>query len=201
MTGWRRQSSLASDSGEARDLAAAASSPFAPLSFDRIFDDYWEALFRYCYLRLGSWEDAEDAAQNVLVSVSRRLSGFTERSGSGGFRSWVFTIAHNETVDQHRKRGRRAESPLSDIRPAADPGPTPEDAAAASWEHRWLRDHLARLSPDQRAVLELRLADLTGREVAAVLGLSHDNVRKLQARAELKLRVLAAERGGGRHAG
>jgi DNA-directed RNA polymerase specialized sigma24 family protein len=45
-------------------------------------------------------------------------------------------------------------------------------------------------SDDQRRVCELRLAGLTGQEIAAVLGKRHDAVRQLQSRAIERLRQL-----------
>lgn len=52
---------------------------------------------------------------------------------------------------------------------------------------------LGKLPTDQRRVVELRLAGLTGPEIASVLGRSHDAVKKLQGRAIAKLRDLAAK--------
>jgi RNA polymerase sigma-70 factor (ECF subfamily) len=162
-----------------------------PPDFDTIFETYWEPVVRFCFWRLGSWEDAEDAAQNVLFAVAKAVDQFVPRSGSESFRSWVFTLARHETVDEHRKRGRRPEIASSSMVELIDSRPSPEVEAMTSWEHRWLLEQLATLSPDQRAVLELRLVDLTSREIADVLGLGHDNVRKLQQRAEMKLCALA----------
>jgi DNA-directed RNA polymerase specialized sigma24 family protein len=49
---------------------------------------------------------------------------------------------------------------------------------------------LTRLPEGQRRVVELRLAGLTGPEVAAALGRSHDAVRSEQRRALAALREL-----------
>ena len=46
------------------------------------------------------------------------------------------------------------------------------------------------LPEEQRRVVELRLAGLTGPEVAAALGRSHDSVRTTQRRALARLRTL-----------
>jgi RNA polymerase sigma factor (sigma-70 family) len=51
-------------------------------------------------------------------------------------------------------------------------------------------DLLAGLPSDQRRVEELRLADLTDKEIADVLNLSHGNVRVLQHRAATRLRAM-----------
>jgi DNA-directed RNA polymerase specialized sigma24 family protein len=46
------------------------------------------------------------------------------------------------------------------------------------------------LTPEQREVVELRLAGLTGPEIAAAVGRSHGAVRALQFRAYQQLRTL-----------
>jgi RNA polymerase sigma-70 factor (ECF subfamily) len=80
----------------------------------------------------------------------------------------------------------------------ADPAPTPEEAAIRSEAGEALRQLLAQLPDDQRSVDELRLAGLTGAEVAAALGRSTGAVKMLQFRALTRLRmVLGATRTGG----
>ncbi len=71
-----------------------------------------------------------------------------------------------------------------------DATPTPEELAIAADEHRLLWELLGHLSADQRQVVELRLAGLTGPEIARVLGRSHTSVRSLQFRAIQRLREL-----------
>ena len=68
------------------------------------------------------------------------------------------------------------------------PHPSPEDIVIAAEQDGLLTALLARLSDDQRRVLELRRAGLSGEEIAAVLGRSHAAVRMLQHRAIGRLR-------------
>ncbi|MBN9011509.1 MAG: sigma-70 family RNA polymerase sigma factor, partial [Rhizobiales bacterium] len=108
------------------------------------------------------------------------------------FRAWLFAIANNVIVDRTRSP-RPLERPLDDALYVADPQRGPEAAALASEAARELAALLDRLPADQRRVVELRLAGLTGPEIASVLGRSHDAVKKLQGRAIAKLRDLAAK--------
>jgi RNA polymerase sigma-70 factor (ECF subfamily) len=61
---------------------------FAPL-----YERYFDAVYRYCYHRLGNWTDAEDATSLVFANALGALPRFRDHAGS--FRSWLFTIAHN----------------------------------------------------------------------------------------------------------
>ncbi|MDF3038732.1 MAG: transcriptional regulator, LuxR family [Thermomicrobiales bacterium] len=62
--------------------------------------------------------------------------------------------------------------------------------AEAAERRRSVSEALALLPEEQRRIVELRLAGLTGPEVAAALGRSHDSVRTTQRRALARLRTL-----------
>jgi RNA polymerase sigma factor (sigma-70 family) len=173
---------------EAGDAALVAAAQLNPAGYAALYGRYWEAVFRYCYYRLADWQEAEDAASQVFVDAFARLGAFRDRGDS--FRPWLFTIAHNEVVGRYRRQGRRLFAPLAAAFRLVDPAPSPEERAIAADEHGRALALLAQLPEDQRRVCELRLAGLTGKEVAAVLGKSHDAVRAAQWRAETRLRTL-----------
>ena len=80
-------------------------------------------------------------------------------------------------------------SPLEAALEIVDPGLTPEETATATLERHTVLEAVGRLPDDQRTAIELRLAGLSGPEVAAVMGRSHDAVKKLQLRALARLRA------------
>ncbi len=159
--------------------AKADRQAFAPL-----YARYVDAVYRYCYRRLGSREAAEDATSEVFYKALAALHDYRD----GSFPAWLMTIAHNVVVDGFRQR--RPEEPLGPDFEPRDEAASPEDAALASEQSLSLRALLARLPEDQRRVLELRLAGLTGPEIATVLGRSLGSVKMLQFRAVERLRVL-----------
>lgn len=131
------------------------------------------------YLRAQVGNAADDLIDEVLLAVWEHLDRF--RGTEGQFRSWVFTIAHNQVVDHHRRR--RDEQPLDGVlaHPAADDTETEALARVSEGE---LRSVLAQLAPAQRQVLLLRLvSDLSIEQTAAVLGRSTGAVKALQHRA------------------
>jgi RNA polymerase sigma-70 factor (ECF subfamily) len=69
-----------------------------------------------------------------------------------------------------------------------DPAVSPEGTALAGEETAEVHHLLARLSPSQRAVVELRLSGLLTREIADVLGMTPDAVKVAQWRAFKRLR-------------
>ncbi|HYP61591.1 MAG TPA: sigma-70 family RNA polymerase sigma factor [Thermomicrobiales bacterium] len=164
----------------------------SPQAFTRLYDRYFPAVYGYCLSQLSDPEAAEDAASQTFLQALAALPGYRE---TGRFRSWLFAIAHNAIRDQISKR--RPESTLDAAVGLVDPGPSPEETAIADLDRIWLDGAIARLSPDDRQVVELRRAGLTGQEVAAVLGINREAAKKRQLRAIERIRAdfIAAPRG------
>jgi RNA polymerase sigma-70 factor, ECF subfamily len=158
-------------------------------SFAALYDRYFDAIYRYCFVRLGSAERAEDAAHQVFVRALEAVDRYRE---VGRFRSWLFTIAHNVVATEltARSPGGSPEMMIHVVDPAAGP----EAAALAAVELHALRAALTQLPADQRQAIELRLAGLTGREIAHELGRSHEAIKMLQHRALAHLRAALAAR-------
>jgi len=74
-------------------------------AFAIFYDHYLDRIYRYCYRRLGSRETAEDATSAVFTKALTALGTYQARPG--GFRAWIFTIAHNVVTDVYRDRARR----------------------------------------------------------------------------------------------
>lgn len=167
---------------DARLVALAKADPraFAPL-----YARYFDPVYRYCYRRLGHPEAAADAAAQVFAKALAALPGFREDAPS--FRSWLFTIAHNVIADD--LRARRPVAPMAAAAQVAAIGPSPEETALTNETGCQVRELLALLPPDQRQILELRLAGLTGPEIAAALGRSLGAVKIAQVRAFARLRA------------
>ena len=150
---------------------------FAPL-----YARYVDEIGRYCYVRLRDAEAARDATQQVFAHALAGLSGYRER---GHFRAWLYTIARNVLASDARRR------PLLRLEAAAetaDPCATPDDQVTTWDDRQTVLAAVERLPADQRLAIELRLTGLSGLEIAAVMGRSHEAVRKLQLRAIDKLR-------------
>jgi RNA polymerase sigma-70 factor (ECF subfamily) len=176
-----------------RELLAAAQ--LDPAAFDRLFDRYGDPVLNYCYYRLGTWEEAEDAAQQIFANAFSAVGRFRDRE-SGSVRSWLFTIAHHEVANRRRAFARHPASPIDTAFELVDPGPTPEELAVAADHQGRVLGLISQLSRDQRQTLELRLAGLTDIEIASVLGKSPGAVRAVQSRAIARLRGLIGARAG-----
>jgi RNA polymerase sigma-70 factor (ECF subfamily) len=167
------------------DLVSRAQTDRA--AFGLIFDRYAEPVYRYCYRRLGDRGAAEDATSHVFTKVLQALPTYRPREGTT-FAAWLFVIAHNVSTDMVRRN--RVHDPLDPDWDEVDLSPTVEETVVAMEEAHSVRGLLLRLPIDQRRAMELRLAGLTGPEIAGVLGRSHRAVKMLQFRAIGTLRTL-----------
>lgn len=171
------------------DAALVRLAQVSPAAFEPLYLRYRDRVIGYCYRRLGDRDDAEDAASAVFVGALRGLMSFRDRERDDSFRSWLFRIAHNEVAMRHRSRSRRSESSLTGAAQVTDPTRSPEEHAVVADGQRRLAVLSSGLPPREREVIELRVADLTTREIAQVLGVSEQSVRTAQARAVAKLRL------------
>ncbi len=167
------------------DLVLVARAQRDREAFGLLYDRYLDRIYRFCYRRLGTREAAEDATSAVFTKALTALGTYQERPG--GFRAWIFTIAHNVVTDVYRDRARRPSEPLAEDYELVDPDPSPEDAAVASDQRRRLHALIDHLTPDQRQVIELRLAGLSGAEIGEILGRSRGAVNLAQHRAIKRL--------------
>jgi RNA polymerase sigma-70 factor (ECF subfamily) len=142
-------------------------------------------------------QESEDLAQETFTQVFERIGSFRLE---GSFKSWFFAVASNVHRNQHRWRHReKRRRPEVSIDTSADldgsplefPSPeAPPDRAAYEKERREaLAQAMARLPPQMRQVLALRVdQDLKYREIATVLQISIETVKAhlFQARERLR---------------
>jgi RNA polymerase sigma-70 factor (TIGR02960 family) len=73
-------------------------------AFRELMEPYLRELQVHCYRMLGSFEDAEDALQNTLLTAWQGLGGF---EGRASLRTWLYRVATNRCLDARRAAGRR----------------------------------------------------------------------------------------------
>ena len=156
-------------------------------ALDVLVERYAPRVNRIAAQALGDLEDARDAAQESLVKLCTRLRQFR---GDAQFSTWLHRLVVNTCRDvQARKQARPAE-PL-DLR--EETAGTDWDPAAATLladlRHE-VAHALARLSPDQRAVVVLRDAfGLPYEEIARIASMPVGTAKCYVHRGRERLRV------------
>lgn len=171
------------DKREREELMAARDDP---ARFTLIFDRYIEPVYRFCLLRLGSREQAEDAASQTFLKALAQLDGYR----GGSVRGWLFAIARTTVVDLQRRSALESRHHMR--ADPADASISPEARFIAQEEVRWLYAALDALTADQREVVALRLAGLGAIEIAEATGRTPGSVRALQFRAVREMKRLHA---------
>src|SRR2546422_322213 len=76
-------------------------------AFRVLVERHSRPLFRLAFRMTGTEQDAEDVVQETLLRAYRRLENFDERAS---FRTWIYRIAVNCSLDVVRARKRRSEN-------------------------------------------------------------------------------------------
>jgi len=129
--------------------------------------------------------EAQEVLQETVISVCKKMPGFTCGSEAGSFKGFLLQITSRRIADQFRKRPRHAlisatprdESRTATIERLPDPAASLEKVWDAEWERHTTESALEavkrKADPKQFQVFELHvLHQLPVREVARKLGVN-----------------------------
>jgi RNA polymerase sigma-70 factor (ECF subfamily) len=92
-------------------------------AMEQVYQKTSAKLFGICLRILGSRSEAEDALQDIYISVWRKAGSFDPARASPI--TWLATLARNRAIDRLRASGSRPTSGIEEASDVADPG---EDA-------------------------------------------------------------------------
>jgi RNA polymerase sigma-70 factor (ECF subfamily) len=169
-----------------------------PAELGEMFAEHRPALLRHCYRMLGSFEEAEDVVQEVLLRAWRSRETY---AGDAPLAHWLMRIATNACLNA-LTRGRQRALPQLDrdpgaplleheaatwVTPAPDARLYPDPARAAEAREQVALAFIAllqRLPPKQRAVLLLKdVVGWSAEEIASALELTASSVNSALHRA------------------
>lgn len=152
-------------------------------AFEALFTRTYPDVLRFVARRAHP-SHAEDVAAEVYLVAWRRLDDLPDGDGA---RAWLFGVARNVLLTDHRSTSRRAalDVRLADARPRASGDDAELVAARVDLARAWQQ-----LSVDQRECLALTVLDgLASAEAAVVLGTSAVAYRIRLSRARAALRA------------
>jgi RNA polymerase sigma-70 factor (ECF subfamily) len=166
----------------------AGSSP----AFAMLFERYHTRIFSFAMRLTRDRHLAEDLAQRAFLNLYKKPPPGT---GRASFKSLLFTVVRNESLNEIKRRGRRKEASLEAVGEGKAPGETPAERVDKQEQQARLSEALGQLPEDEREIVLLREAEgLTFREICEVTGLSRDAIRWRLARGMERLREVM---GGG----
>ena len=163
------------------------------VSFDELYQQYYERVLAYMRFRTGSTDVAEDLAAQVF---ERAVSHLDDLQSPGAVGAWLFRIARNCAADYFRRY--RAMVSLDTLVDGNHPREcSPEEELVAREERMLLLAQLNQLSEREREVIGLKfVACLQNREIARVLHMPEGTVGSLLHRALSRLRDALHDEGG-----
>jgi RNA polymerase sigma-70 factor (ECF subfamily) len=151
-------------------------------AFARIVRAYHDDMTRVCFVICGDLDVADEAVQAAWLIVWHKLGSLRDPDR---LRSWLVSVAANEARQLIRLRRRRTVMELA-VGETATPGLDP----ALRVPDLDLTNALARLDPDDRALLALRyVAGFDSTELARATGRSASGTRVRLARLLTRLRT------------
>ncbi|HOW60479.1 MAG TPA: RNA polymerase sigma factor [Candidatus Moranbacteria bacterium] len=128
-------------------------------NFKELFSRYRKKLFIYIFHLVRNKEEAEDVLQNVFSKMYKNINNFDT---SRKFSSWIYRIAHNETINFLKQKNRRHLVSWDDITKSKDKLDLAYNGEIIEekWEHleivREIDRALKKLPEKYQQVLKLR---------------------------------------------
>ena len=161
-------------------------------AFDEIVRRYQRPIYYVVLRYLKNEADSADVTQRTFVRVFKSIGRFR---GASSFRTWIYRIAINLSLNHIRDHKRERPSEINDDAMVTEP--VGIGAMVRSEESALLRAAVELLPPKQKMVLELRIYDeLPFRDISALVGCT-ENAAKVNfhhAMKRLRSRMAGDER-------
>ncbi len=170
------------DNGEVQLIEAAQKGEREAIG--ALIERYQREVFTFIYKMTGNIEESKDLTQEVFIKVFTKISGF---NGQSTFRTWLYKIATNHTLNFLTRRPPRASDHPLDRLPDATPSSLEKIEKADL--RAFVRQAVECLPERQRAIVTLRaFEEMRYAEIAEILGCSIGNCKSAYHNAMIKLR-------------
>lgn len=151
----------------------------------RLYELYYERVFRFCVHRLFNKEIAEDVTSGVFLEVARGIRRFAGRTEQD-FGNWVYAIAANQANAYIRKTSRRKKL-LAEAAGSVRACHSTDDAPELDWPVLYAA--ILRLKPKHQTIVTLRFFEnLSYEQIAQILNVKDATLRVTVHRILEKLR-------------
>lgn len=152
-------------------------------AYYNIYNRYARPMLNSSMRVLNNLADAEDVVQEAFIDAFNSLEKFTYKSS---FEAWIRRIVINKSVNLLRKKKIKwVDAELANINSGPEQGPDEDDFNA---DIDKIKQAIATLPENYRVIFNLFVIDgLKQEEIAALLNISHNNVRTIYHRARKKV--------------
>jgi RNA polymerase sigma-70 factor (ECF subfamily) len=165
-------------------------------AYSEVVRRYGDKLWRYVQYMIRDGDLAVEIVQRAMVKGYENLNSFDVRRK---FSSWIYRIAHNETISEMRGRKKILYWPLdADLWGVFESREqSPEDKLDDKLMKEWLDSCMADLSEKYRAVLVLYyLEEKTYEEISEILRISMGTVGTRLSRGKALVKKLCNRNNG-----
>jgi RNA polymerase sigma-70 factor (ECF subfamily) len=178
---------VAVSSDDLKQWMAAVAQQRDKAAYGRLFQYFAPRLVGFMERAGVGRTDAEEIAQDTLVSVWRKAELYDARQAAVS--TWVFTIARNLRIDMARRATRRRNGAAAMGEPEIELVDSAEDEAIAGERDARVREAMKRLSREQATVLRLSFfSEKPHAEIARELGIPLGTVKSRMRLAMAKIR-------------
>lgn len=155
-----------------------------------LLDAYQVKVYNICFSMVHNLHDAEDLTQEVFIEVLKNIGSFRGDSQLG---TWIYRIAVNRSLNFLRNsKKRKWLNYIDELLSVKDQGikglSYQTEPFEASDNKRLLQKALNSLPEKQKTAFTLnKINDLSYKEVAEIMNISHANVETLIHRAKMRL--------------
>ncbi len=162
-------------------------------SLDILIGRYFSPLYNFIYRLSGKSEDTNDITQDVFVKTWKNIKKFDRKQK---FKTWIFTIARNTTIDWFRKKRDITFSNFENedgenvlLNTTADDAPLPDAIFRNKELAKVLEEALEKIPVNYRTIILLHdTEELTFEEIADVVGKPMNTVKSQYRRGLEALR-------------
>lgn len=159
--------------------------PYNTTSYEILVKQYRHIIFAYCLRMTSNPDDADEITQDVFVKVFQHITSFAGRSS---FKTWLFSIAHNQCMTHFGKAKRWREN--NDSYAAEQSLDTQEQTIGVD-ENQLITQVLMKMSDLEREILTLRhVNDFSFQEAADTLAISLSAAKMRYSRASNHFREI-----------
>ncbi|UCE17377.1 MAG: sigma-70 family RNA polymerase sigma factor [Gemmatimonadota bacterium] len=164
-------------------------------AFDELVLKYRKNVYAIAFRMTRNHSDADDLAQETFLRAYQALDSYKP---GFEFRTWLYRIAVNASINHLKRKGRRVEMSLEDNAGLDVAASTSSYNPGTGIEEKELREKIEtaiqHLPLKLRSVFLLRtFEDLTYEEIAHVLNISKGTVMSRLSRAREKLKIMLRE--------
>ena len=152
----------------------------------RLYELYYERIFRFCVHRLFIKEVAEDVTSTVFLEVARRIRTFEGRTEQD-FRNWLYRIAANQANAYIRRTSRRKQLLAGAAAMTASGAESTDHSRELDWPQLYAA--ILKLKPEHQTIITLRFFEnLEFEQIGRILNAREATVRVMLHRILTKLR-------------